>query len=212
MLPYHAERPLAGVEVPSLDKQSIKDLPPALRQLADHNPRGDNEGEALPPRRKRKAILLGPDFVKEPSFRSTSPKKGVSQRTKEEGAMPGFGGGAFGDHQLSHYPDAGEDDGTVVRQTVSKTTAGSYNLTFTTTSTAYHPHPQHFPTPQQDDDEIKQVRLARPRARRQPAPRRPPRCRAPLPRRPLRTGGAQGCPRRAGAGRLPRRPAGGRAL
>jgi len=67
---YHTSRPLADVKVPSLEKTQVKSLPPALRQLADHNPRGGFEGEKLPSRRKRKAVKLGPDFVKEPVFRS----------------------------------------------------------------------------------------------------------------------------------------------
>ena len=58
LTPYHKERPLAAVAVPALDRDSVKALPPALRQLADHNPKGGSEGaEQLPARRKRKAVI-----------------------------------------------------------------------------------------------------------------------------------------------------------
>lgn len=59
---YHKERPLAGVEVPRMDRDSVKVLPPALRQLADHNPKGDTEENVLPPRRKRRAVARD-DYV-----------------------------------------------------------------------------------------------------------------------------------------------------
>lgn len=68
---YHTDRELASVDVPSLDCDSVDKLPPALKQLADYNPRGDHEGEQLPPRRKRKAVPLAPDFVKEPVFKGS---------------------------------------------------------------------------------------------------------------------------------------------
>ena len=64
--PYHRARPLLSVAVPPLDRDSATALPPALKQLADFNPRGEDEGKALPPRRRRKAVPLGADFVKEP--------------------------------------------------------------------------------------------------------------------------------------------------
>jgi hypothetical protein len=84
LTPYHLDRPLAEVEVPNLAKGSVKSLPPALRQLADHNPRGGGEGNQLPPRRKRKAIKLGPDYVQEPVFRS--PGKPKSNHNKPQPA------------------------------------------------------------------------------------------------------------------------------
>eukprot|EP00041_Stephanoeca_diplocostata_P026412 m.712184 g.712184 ORF g.712184 m.712184 type:complete len:1101 (-) comp22959_c0_seq4:1710-5012(-) len=60
---YHSQRALARVKVPPLDRNSAKALPAALRQLADHNPRGDLEHTAtLSPRRKRKAVQH-PDFI-----------------------------------------------------------------------------------------------------------------------------------------------------
>eukprot|EP00039_Didymoeca_costata_P020560 m.341661 g.341661 ORF g.341661 m.341661 type:complete len:816 (-) comp20333_c0_seq1:152-2599(-) len=71
--PYFSKRPLAAVHVPKLDKQSVKQLPPALRQLADFNPKGEVEqSDPLPSRRKRKTLQLGPDFVKEPVFRRSN--------------------------------------------------------------------------------------------------------------------------------------------
>ena len=137
MLPYHNERPLADVEVPSLDKESVKTLPPALRQLADHNPRGGLEGEALPARRKRKAILLGPDFVKEPLFRA-SPKKPASPRSR--------GGDTF---KYSMHPskadNTGDDDNAVSRHAVDDRDAAAF-------AAAEHHAPQEPSSKDRPDD------------------------------------------------------------
>mmetsp|Transcript_35157 Transcript_35157/g.91996 ORF Transcript_35157/g.91996 Transcript_35157/m.91996 type:complete len:899 (+) Transcript_35157:44-2740(+) len=54
---------LESVKVPALDRVSARKLPAALRQIADHNPRGVLEsGVSVRGRRKRKAVKMA-DFV-----------------------------------------------------------------------------------------------------------------------------------------------------